>query len=171
LPNLPRPSASGTGGLCQAQRTRGADVPDLPLHGLWNYPVEIPDQGTTGHQAGGGCSSKTGYATKEEAEQARVTLNGTRYHCWCGAVAPMADLDLEVYECSTLKKDWHLAPQIYPAEAHKTWNEETREIVRSNWGTNPPWEVARQVNRFLWPRGSNGKTHHHARIRLLLVAG
>jgi hypothetical protein len=133
----------------------------------WRYPTKEE----MGIQRAYGCGSKKSFPSKETAEQALALLNQTQYQCWCGEAAPLTDLELEVYECSTLKKDWHIAPKSYPAEAHKTWTKETQEIVHANWGAMQPWEIARQVNRYLWFRASKGKAHHHACVTTFTGGG
>jgi hypothetical protein len=123
----------------------------------WRYPT----QGDLGIRRHTGCGSKKSYATREAAERARLVLNQTHYRCWCGRAAPVSALGLEAYECSILKKDWHIAPKVGRPRPPSIWDDETLGIVRSRWEAEPPWEIAQQVNQVLWARGGDGKTHDH----------
>ena len=101
------------------------------------------------------CKSKASFATEAEAKKAQAIANSWQYRCGrCGDTNPVIDLHLEVYQCPTQKGDWHLGPPKGPP--FHVWGEETEEIVRANWGSKVPWEIAQEINRFLRNRSDLG---------------
>jgi hypothetical protein len=113
----------------------------------WKYPTKEQLGFPMRYAA---CKAKESFTTKAEAEKALDLANSWRHRCRrCGDVRPVSELCLEVYQCPNQKADWHLGPPQRAIDVTRTWKAATEEIVRTNWESKTPWEIAQEVNRFL----------------------